>query len=153
MQGFQEGPIPASEFGKDHWSLLAYVESRCVNHAGALDRSQMRCNPERRPLLASRHHVSRGWNPSWGTRLRRHFDKKDPSRQIPWHDDWDVLDDLEAAGLVEVVSTVNGWVRLTDLGIRVAAALRAFKASGGHFAHFDLPEALRHEVERRSNHP
>ena len=115
-------------FAKDHWSLLAYIETRCVEthllYAG-LDKRRMRCNPYRHPLLAHR----RDWSPRWGTRLAN-------GQVLADHDDWDCLDDLEAVGLVEILSLINGFVRLTESGISMCAGLRAHKINGGTFATF-----------------
>ena len=116
-------------FGKDHWSLLAYVEACCVDHGGVLDLRHMRCNPCRHPLLADSR-VHRGWKPEWGTRLKG-------GTILEHHDDWDCLEDLEEAGLVEIVSTVNGIVRLTPSGETLAARLRLHKQRGGGYANFD----------------
>ena len=133
--------VPVERFGKDHWSLLAYVETRCVDSAtntGQLDPLRVRCNPKRHPLMAvSRGFEPRRWEPSYGSRLRATRTGRVP--QLKTHDDWDCLDDLETAGLVEVLSLVNGFVRMTPSGLKVAAALRAHKAEGGVFATFRWP--------------
>ncbi len=138
--------IPVSRWSKDHWSLLAYVETLCVdavNGVVAISRQRVRCNPARHPMYG----VSVGWMSSYGTRLKGFFDfaqRDDPvaseaaGLQLTAHDDWDCLDDLEAAGYVEIVSSVNGRVRLTDAGIAVASTLRAHKVRGGTFSSFAL---------------
>jgi hypothetical protein len=139
-------PTPIVRWGKDHWSLLAYVECVCVDGSdtiGAIDKRRVRCNPATHPL----HNAVFGvpWKPEYGTRLRGFFDF--PNRadavasemaglQLLAHDDWDCLDDLEAAGLVEIISTTNGFVRMTKTGIAESAALREHKISGGNFANF-----------------
>lgn len=136
------------DFGRDHWSLLAYIETCCVDSAhggiGTIDKRRVRCNEERHPLSAINASMGVKWQPSYGTRLAGYFlegDQRDPSRQIPDHDDWDCMDDLEAAGLIEVISEAIGSVRLTDHGIQVSGLLRAWKARGGHYYQFryDVP--------------
>lgn len=133
--------VPVPRFGKDHWSLLAYVETRCVDSAtntGQLDPKRMRCNPKRHPMMAvSTGFSPRNWQPSYGTRL--HATRTGRVPQLKTHDDWDCLDDLEAAGLVEVLSLVNGIVRMTPDGLTVAHALRTHKVDGGVFATFRWP--------------
>ena len=79
----------------------------------------------------------RRWEPTYGTRL--HGTRTGRVPQIKTHDDWDCLDDLEAAGLVEVLSLVNGFVRMTENGLKTAHALREHKARGGVFATFRWP--------------
>jgi len=140
--------IPVTEFGKDHWSLLGYIETVCVDSptapGGELDHSCLRCNPEMRAPVGRRP-GQEGWRPKYGTR----------TKSFPWtasdedklaflveqgldqHDDWHCLDDLEKAGFVVLLSYVNGFVSMTDLGLKVAAELRAHKAKGGNFADFD----------------
>lgn len=138
---------PVEKFGKDHWSTFAYVETCCVDGkegVGQLERQRMRCNPERHPLL---HTSPGGWRDAYSTRLAGFFDfadRNDPEKAIEaglmlrGHDDWDCLDDLEAAGLIEVQSLANGFVTMTEKGMEVAGELRTHKAAGGHFAGFRL---------------
>ncbi len=123
--------ISPSLFGKDHWSLLAYIECRCVDDRGALDKRHLRCNPTgpHRIHAVNARLIGAQWEPTWGTRIK--------GGQLDQHDDWCCLDDLEAAGYVEVVSTANGVVKLTKGGVAMAALLRAHKAAGGQFATFN----------------
>lgn len=119
--------VPIAQFGRDHWSLFAYVECRVVDHGGVLDRTHLRCDPRLHPAHA--HEGSRQGGP-YPTRLVDGLTRGD-------HDDWDCLDDLEAAGLISSHGTgVNPWFRLTRKGLRMAALLRAHKAKGGQFAEF-----------------
>jgi hypothetical protein len=86
----EERHVPIEEWGKDHWSLLGYIECRCVDHQGVPDHSHMRTNAGRHPGLVGAE--CRGlppWEPSYGTRLKGFWkdDKTtDLSRQIPDHD-------------------------------------------------------------------
>lgn len=139
---------PVAKYGKDHWSLLAYVENCCVNGQegiGEIDRRRVRCNPNTRPMLAGVQNPQ--WKLNYSTRLADLFDfedRTDPEKaiaaglQLRDHDDWDCLEDLEAAGYVEVLSLVNGFVKMTENGCGVTAKLRAHKAAGGQFAGFRL---------------
>lgn len=142
---------PVEQFGKDHWSTLAYVESCCVDGKdgiGALDRRRMRCNASRHPLLDAN---GLPWNDVHSTRLSGFFDfadRNDTAKagsagvMLIGHDDWDCLDDLEAAGYVEILTLANSAVRLTEEGMRVSGLLRAHKARGGQFAQFKMSELL-----------
>lgn len=149
--------ISVAKFGKDHWSLLAYVEHTCVNGTGGqgeLDRSKMRCNSKRHPELAGNFSSllsDGGWKLSYSTRLAGYFDfaeRSDPEKailsqvQVRDHEDWDCLEDLGAAGYVDVLSRINGRMQMTDAGLAVSAELRAFKAKGGQFAGFQLQAAV-----------
>jgi len=131
---------PVHKFGKDHWSLLAYVECCCVDGrdgVGALDHARMR----------SKHGKSSVgcWKPQYSTRLKGFFEyehRADPQAAIAAgfmlsdHDDFDCLVDLESAGLLEILSSTNRLVKLTPAGIAVAAEIRQHKAGGAHFATF-----------------
>lgn len=140
---------PVDLFGKDHWSLMGYVIDACANGRagiGALQRPKMRCNGHKRPLMAS----AVGWRSQYSTRLRGFFEfalRADPvaaasaGYQLLDHDDWDCLEDLEAAGFLEILSMVNGAVQLTPRGVDVAAFLIRHKAVGGQYASFVLAEA------------
>lgn len=136
--------VPVSSWSKDHWSLLAYVETRVVDHNGKLNIQQLRCNPARHPL--NQHNG--GWRLEYSSRLMGYFDAKLSAEesiaknlQVSGHDDWDCLNDFEAAGYLEVISLVNGFVSLTEKGHEVAARLRVHKAAGGMFATF-IEEAV-----------
>lgn len=143
-------PVPVALFGKDHWSLLAYIETVCVDgkgSVGALTKSRLRCNEHTHPLLAVNADVT-AWKAEYSTRLAGFFefsDRADAAKaveaglQVLGHDDWDCLDDLAAAGYLEILSMVNGFVRMRPLGQVTAALLRDFKAKGGQFAHFSIP--------------
>ena len=137
--------IPMNRFGKDHWSTFAYVETCCVDanvgeHMGKLQHSRMRSNGNTHPLLNAN---GLAWRPEWGTRLFGYFEAKKKQEDVnalglvlDTHDDWDCLDDLEVAGLVDVINLTQGVVKLTSKGLLVAAQLREHKAKGGQFAGF-----------------
>jgi hypothetical protein len=120
-----ERPRPTLEtFGQDHWSTFGYIETRIVDHRGVPDLRHMRCDKDRHPFKA---HVE---GPTPPTRLR-------DGTELPDHDDWDCLDDLVLAGLLESTGTaVNPTFKLTDEGHRIAALLRKHKGSGGSFSTF-----------------
>lgn len=136
--------VTPKDFGKDHNSLLAYLETLQVDsvHPGVatIDKRRMRTNPRRHPLQAvNANSGCSGWEPSYGTHLAGYWgvkDKVDPKRLMKDHDDWDCLDDLEAAGFVTIISLANGYVQFTDKGLRVAGDIRLWKAQGGMFADF-----------------
>src|SRR5208282_5100880 len=108
---------------KDHWSLLAYIETCCVDHNGHFELTRIRVNPETHPLLAVGKPSQRRWEPSYGTRLN-------DSSIISSHDDIDCLDDLETSGMIYIQSLVNAIAVLSPMGIIVSAQLRAHKIAG-----------------------
>jgi len=137
--------IPIEKFGKDHWSLLAYVEYRAVNNGGHLDIKHLRC---KNPAIATSPLGQNFWKPEYGTRLKgffkatiekeeRKIDVIDTRQRLENHDDFDCLDDLEAAGLLKNVGTlINPYAELTSKGQRVAALLSKHKQAGGPYAYF-----------------
>jgi hypothetical protein len=144
------------QWGKDHWSTLAYIETCCVDNDGKLVNARMRTSHQRHPLLAHRSKFGGGVDGhQYPTMLRG-------EATLEGHDDWDCLRDLEEAGLVKIkrptdraiwdidegrrgpIKTASGFhhkeiqvrVGLTNLGLSVTAELRAYKTKGGNFGSF-----------------
>lgn len=115
--------IKMSKWGKDHWSLLAYLEAMCVDGTdgvGTIDFLKVRVNPARHPKLLGKPMVAaRTWQDSYGTRL--------VGKVLPTHDDIDCLADLRRANLVDVIDLQEGSVQLTERGKDYALALRRHK--------------------------
>jgi hypothetical protein len=130
------------QFGKDHWSLLAYVETRVVDHKGVLDIRHLSCNPKTHAMYSH----SGGWSDEYSTRLKKGVAKG--------NDDYDCLDDLQHAGYITWkpgkkmkvnIGAMMGkievkvpTVKMTKLGSEVNGRLRAHKAAGNNFATFDV---------------
>lgn len=124
--------VQPGQFGKDHWSTFAYIETLCVDFKGVPDLRRMRCDIDRHPGLRSNSIGSTTSTQKYPTRLAGGIDKHD-------HDDWDCADDLEAAGLIHQNGTgINPVFQLTPEGVQVASALRAHKAAGGVFSTFKM---------------
>ena len=135
---------PVDQFGRDHWSLLAYLDVCCskgMAGIGQIDRAKLRAHPDRHPLLA---HLA-DWNDNWGTRLfglGKDIGVEDPAvshasgLKLAQHDDWDCIDDLEEAGYIETFTRANFAVQLTKEGLQAARDLRAHKSAGGQFSNF-----------------
>lgn len=118
--------VGIEQFGADHWSTFAYIETRTVDHKGVPNIPHMRCDADLHPQFA--HSGTTG--------------KKYPTRikggELENHDDWSCLDDFELLGLLENKGTgFNRVYKLTALGRLVAAQLRAYKAIEGSFATFE----------------
>lgn len=129
------------QFGKDHWSLFAYVEFRVMNHQGRLDLVHLRIkNPA---LQQNRMGISSEWKPEYGTRLFGYFEKKNSKLLLTDHDDFDCLDDLEEAGLIESFGTgINPAYKLTKKGVSVMGALTLHKQEDKNFCDFVFDEKL-----------
>lgn len=153
---------PITDWGKDHWSLLGYLMTRAADftvnlehqmgtlyakaaggrQAFSVDREHLRCNPTEHPMLQG--HRIRTWKDEFGTRLAGYWGRDgsvNHDRQVCGHDDWDCIEDFEAAGFIETISLVNGYFRMTEAGAAMGARLMKFKATGGQFAKFELGAA------------
>lgn len=133
-------PIPMEKWGKDHWSTLAYMETREVDDRGILDGDRMRCNVYIHLLLQGKVHILR--------RIRTTDEYptilKDGVLQHN-HDDWSCMEDAISAGLVEAeISPCPEdsiiWrkvrIKLTERGRLIANQLREHKAGGGNYSNF-----------------
>lgn len=130
------GTVKMEDWRKDHWSMLAYIECRCVDFKGKLDYKHVRCNDEVHFVLLPENVNNLGvryrkteWHDRYSTRIRG-------SEQIRGHDDWDCVEDLQAAGLVKIVSMVDLQIEMTGLGWEMINLLRQHKAAGGIFSTF-----------------
>lgn len=127
-------PISIHLFGKDHWSTFAYAE-HCAVERKPLDKEKMRCDADRHPLQANsgnRLSFSTTKYPS----IIKPAGLDEGKTLVADHDDWDCIEDLEAAGLLELHTLTNPFVKLTDLGWKVSTELRAHKAQGKNFHGF-----------------
>ncbi len=129
--------ISIDEFGKDHWSLLGYIETCCVDGGGKVNHNRMRTNENRNPSVGS----GQSWKDEYSTRLKSFpwgskDEKEKAKHRVAGHDDWDCLEDLEQAGFANLISYVNGFVHITSMGLTITAELRAHKANGGSFFNF-----------------
>jgi hypothetical protein len=115
--------VPIEKFGKDHWSTFAYIETRIVDHDGFISVPHMR------------GHLP-GWE-KYPTRLKG-------GEEISPHSDFDCVDDLMAAGLLEGGRATHYRYSLTRNGQAVASALREHKGLGKNFASFEPPWSALH---------
>ncbi len=102
--------FPLSWWGHDHWSTLAYVEARCVDHDGYIGNENMRTCP-RHPQFAGRFVPSKQ-KAMRGTPGDSRVTTEYPTRivgglSIAPHDDWDCLRDMEDAGMLRIRSPRN----------------------------------------------
>lgn len=117
------------QWGKDHWSTLAYIECCIVDKKGIPDNRKMRCSESIHPQFYHLHHVGmRG--AVYPTQLRGGKQRHD-------HDDWSCLEDAEHFGLLSNIGTgVNPRFQLTPLGSAICGLVRRHKQEGGNFAGF-----------------
>ena len=126
--------VEPARWGKDHWSVFAYVETCVVDQNGLLDRRRVQANLNRHPHfaggLASGSQID---GAAYPIRLRNGETLPGPD-----YDEWDCIDDLELHGLVENIGTgLNRCYRLTFLGENLAGQVRAHKGRGKGFGTFE----------------
>lgn len=138
--------IEEGRWGKDHWSLLAYIEHVMVDCAGfqvGLDahmrqgRRHYRVMREECPHPKRRHGHSpvdraMAMEPEHGTRLKGGV-------VLPWHDDWSCVQDLAHAGYFTCTADEvqpGAVLHFSDKGMGIAAKLRQHKSAGGGFGTF-----------------
>ena len=146
--------LPIDQYGKDHWSTFAYIETRCVDHKGVLKNANMRTDVGRHPLFMARGFASPGDGSQYPTIYK--------GGELADHDDWDCLYDMVQLGLLTIVMPKDDalWevpvgsrgpiqyrdrlqtkelkvrVKLTALGSQVAGELRAHKAKQRNYQTF-----------------
>lgn len=98
--------IPMHRWGKDHWSLLAYVETRATSYCGQLDWNHLTLSRRNWPMLyAARKPYGSSFGEDaadlYGLRLKplRH---PGVFETVKGHCDADALMDLVEAGLVRI---------------------------------------------------
>lgn len=134
---FGREPVPREVWGKDHWSTLAYLETRCVDGGGLQIVSDPRMRARRRHfrLLQEFRYSQQAMcmDTTNGTRCCNGVVLSD-------HDDWDCVTDFSAEGLlqqpVEELEFGDN-VRLNRRGLLLAGQLRTHKAVGGRFSTFE----------------
>ena len=115
--------IPVDQFSLHHRVRMLDIEESCVEHRGDLDLSFFRRNPSRHPRLPGADWMG-AWDDTHGTRLS-------DGSVLADHDDYDVLDDLVAAGWVTVhrLSFKRWRAALTDSGWAQADKYRRMRTS------------------------
>lgn len=104
--------VPMKKWGKDHWSLLAYIDSCCINNNGKLNSLRMRADGEKYP-----------------TRTK--------DGELRGHNDYHCLKDLESEGFVQNIGTLaNPIVRMSDKGLDAMKQLTKHKQTGGNYDNF-----------------
>lgn len=138
-------PIEPTRWSKDHWSCLLFLETVIVDHRGVFSdrlRMSMRTNPETHPAYGYWLHDHPRWQAEWGTRVF-YSDVATTMVRSDQHDDWDCLEDMEAAGLlVNRGSGMNPVLRLTDRGVRLHGMVRTHRADGKKLVEFRLSPEL-----------
>jgi len=117
--------VPPTDWGKDHWSILAFLETMAVDNKGLVKVAHMRTHPDVHPKYV--HHCIEKLYP---TRLRG-------GSNLAGHDDWSCMEDMIDVGMIfALMRDRRVWIYFTPFGLDVVGALRAFKARGGLYRDF-----------------
>lgn len=116
-------PLNPALFGKDHWSTLAYIETRIVDYRGILSPDHMRTDADRHPFMQAAKTRQFGFpsgnTDKYPTKIKASYeagsDGKFGTLEIANHDDWDCIEDLIAAGLVTVQMPVADGAVFRDV--------------------------------------
>lgn len=129
--------IHPSEWGRDHWNTLAYLETCCVDNEGKVRNESMRCNPRiHRELLGrAQFDLGIGCGEKYPTRLKSGMKEN--------HDDWSCVEDMARFGILtakenrisnDPFCSVQAVVTLTPKGEKYANAIRVLKSRGLKFS-------------------
>ena len=111
-------PVPPELWGKDHVSTMVYIESVCVDGSGQPRSEKMRTWGGRPQKGKVRGFPSVEFEKEYPTRLSNGVELHD-------HDDWDCVNDMEAAGLIIWNGTgIQPIFELTPGGWMFAGMLR-----------------------------
>jgi hypothetical protein len=123
--------VGTKTWGRDHYSLLLYLESCAVDKKGVVDDKRLRINADKRGFGNGLGTGYSTWKPTYGTQYQG------SAIPDPNHDDLDVLEDLEDIDWVKNLGTeVNPFVSITDAGRKVVSLVRDFRAKGGQLRDF-----------------
>lgn len=138
---------PMGLWGKDHWSLLGYVESVLVEckrfelgqdarmrmNEATLNNMRIHNPNPKRPT--GKQSLAIAMRPEHGTRLK-------DNQVLINHDDLECLKDFADTKLIDLKAEdlrPGAFLSLSDKGQKLSYAVRKHKAGGGNFANFDVP--------------
>lgn len=152
MTDFSESYVPMAQWGKDHWSTLAYVETIMVDCGGFQVGTDPRMKSNRRHFRIMQEGCPRPRRvkpiAAAGMVMRpEHATVLKDGSLVDNHDDWMCLQDMAQCGLFkakigEVVLSAEDiepgvHLQLSELGQRLTAQLRQHKANEGQWSTFE----------------
>jgi hypothetical protein len=146
-----DDPIPMAMWGKNHWSILAYIESVMIECAGfevGFDARMTQNRHNFRVLAMDAPKPKRPGSyisPERSQVMKLEYSTKlNNGQQVTGHDDWCCIQDMGSAGLISVEGNDDApslflpghIMHLTPEGQKICAALRVHKQAGGMFGNF-----------------
>lgn len=146
------GYVPLANFGKDHWSTLAYMETVMVDVGGFQIGADARMRSNRRnfrvmnELCPRPHRVKQTGKLAMVMDREKHGSLLKDGTVATNHDDWCCIQDMAEVGffranekVVNAEAIEPGVIlHLSPAGRTAVELLRAHKAGGGTFANFTL---------------
>lgn len=126
--------VKETDFGEDHWSLLMYIHSVCM------ETESLQVN-----IVISRDKKLGDWQDNLGTKLHNviNYDLSVEKQKainegaiLKNHDDIDCLYDLEKNGMIEIIDIKNFTIKIKNKGLETANLINNFKIKGGKLEHF-----------------
>lgn len=145
-----DGYVPETLFGKDHFSTLAYAETVMVDCGGFQVGADPHMRAGRRHFRVMMEECRKPKRVKAGNLAsncvvmdRKYSTALKDGTVVDGHDDFHCLQDLAAAGYFETPADEmqpGVVLKLSDRGREVVSALRNHKTSGGTFASFEAPD-------------
>lgn len=129
----EEQLIPMSNWGKDHWSTLAFIETVMVENGFFPFKGDARMRSNRRHFRLMPSDFGIVMPREQGSRLKDGTNAEN-------HDDWCCIQDMAAEGLLDKPQEdldVGVRVKFSDKGMRIAQQLRTHKMNKGSFGNFE----------------
>ena len=127
------GHVSTEKWGHDHHTLLSYLHDLYVQAGqkqATMEYQRMRINPHHHLVqaeLCEWNTQDSSWNDNRGTRLLKYdlnpidLSSMNPDQkaeyQIGYHDDIDCIEEFEAEGFIEIISSAKGHYIMTQAGI------------------------------------
>lgn len=138
-------PVPEERWGKDHWTTLLYLETCAVDLRGRVEHAKMRTSRRNWRLAGVVHGVAnvmeRDKYPTRLVPVQAERAQYDSVHLTGGHDDWECLQDLADAGLLEFEVDEDHpsfplpvTVTFTAAGQKAAAEARQRRAATGRAA-------------------
>lgn len=132
--------VPITQFGRDHWSTLIYLETVMVECGGFQIGFDARMRQGRRNFRVMREECPRPKRSSHTMEAvvmqPEHSTVLADGSIIEGHDDWHCVQDMIENGLLSGECEPGETLHLTNLGKSFVEQLRDHKRNGGTYASF-----------------
>lgn len=133
--------LPETVFGKDHWTVLMYAHTHCLQSGFrvVLDAHMRHNRRNYRVLRSSAAHLQAATRSSqqWARVMEAgHATLTFDGSLVEGHDDWDCCQDLVEAGYLEGEVEPLEYLKITEKGMKAVSEITLHKQSGGAYRTF-----------------